>query len=99
DSSTPQIEITAKLVDVDAEALRGMGIDWRIGGVSKHFIDPVTRKPVDLNPLNPNNDGNQALSPDHSTTIADPATTLPYGIFKPWGDLEAQLQLLEQNRK
>src|SRR5436190_1702979 len=31
DSSTPQIEITAKLVDVDAEALRGLGIEWNPG--------------------------------------------------------------------
>ncbi|TMQ73248.1 MAG: hypothetical protein E6K80_00615 [Candidatus Eisenbacteria bacterium] len=31
DSTTPQIEITAKLVDVDAEALRGLGIQWNIG--------------------------------------------------------------------
>ena len=31
DSTTPQIEITAKLVDVDVEALRGLGIEWNVG--------------------------------------------------------------------
>jgi len=31
DSTTPQVEITAKLVDVDAEALRQIGIDWTAG--------------------------------------------------------------------
>ncbi len=103
DSTTPQIEITAKLVDVDAEALRGLGIDWRIGGTSEHFVypfgDPQAGNPINLNPVNPNNDPNQGLYPDVKTTIADPAATITYGIFKTWGDLEAQLQMLEQNRK
>jgi type IV pilus assembly protein PilQ len=31
DSTTPQVEITAKLVDVDAEALRQIGVDWQAG--------------------------------------------------------------------
>ena len=35
DSTTPQIEITAKLVDVDAEALRSIGIEWNVGGASQ----------------------------------------------------------------
>lgn len=104
DSTTPQIEITAKLVDVDAEALRGIGVDWRVGGVSKYFKypfgDPQADKPIQLAPLNPNNDPNQGLFPDVATAIADPAATITYGVFsKPWGELEAQLQLLEQNRK
>jgi protein transport protein HofQ len=30
DSTTPQIEITAKLVDVDAEALREIGVEWNV---------------------------------------------------------------------
>ena len=30
DGTTPQIEITAKLVDVDAEALRDIGIEWNV---------------------------------------------------------------------
>jgi type IV pilus assembly protein PilQ len=104
DSTTPQIEITAKLVDVDAEALHGIGIDWRIGGTSKNFVypfgDPQAGKPIQMGPLNPGNDPDQGLYPDVKTGIADPAATLTYGIFnKAWGELEAQLSLLEQNRK
>ncbi len=104
DSTTPQIEITAKLVDVDAEALRGVGIDWRIGGESKNFVypfgDPRAGQPIELSPINPNNDPDQGLYPDVSTEIANPAATVTYGIFnKSWGELEAQLQLLEQSRK
>jgi len=100
DTTTPQIEITAKLVDVDSEALRGLGIDWRVGGVSKYFVDPITNAPVQLNPFNPNNDPANGLYPDvGGTSIPDPAATITYGLFKSWGSLEAQIQMLEQNRK
>ena len=104
DTTTPQIEITAKLVDVDAEALRGLGIDWRVGGKSKYFVypfgDPQAGQPIDLNPFTPNNDNSNGLYPDvGGTSIPDPAATVTYGLFKNWGSLEAQLQMLEQNRK
>jgi type IV pilus assembly protein PilQ len=99
DTTTPQIEITAKLVDVDAEALRDIGIDWRIGGESKYFVDPTGKK-IQLNPLNPNNDPQNGLYPDvGGTSIPDAASTITYGLFKSWGSLEAQLQMLEQDRK
>jgi len=82
DSTTPQIEITAKLVDVDSEALRGIGVEWNVSGLS------------------PGNDpANGTIDVDHTTTIADPATTVSYGIVKSWGVVQAQIQLLEQNRK
>ena len=103
DSTTPQIEITAKLVDVDVEALRGLGIDWRVGGKSKYFEypfgDPQAGQPLNLNPLHPANDMEQDLYPSVSAPIADPAATLTWGVFKSWGDLEAQLQMLESSRK
>ena len=98
DSTTPQIEITAKLVDVDTEALRGLGIDWRLGGESKYYTGP-TGEPLELTPANPGNDPDQRLKGDVTNSIADAAATVTYGIFKGWGALEAQLQLLEQNRK
>ena len=98
DSTTPQIEITAKLVDVDTEALRGLGIDWRLGGESKYYDDALG-EPRDLNPIRPGNDADQDLRGDVTNSIADAAATVTYGIFKGWGALEAQLQLLEQSRK
>jgi len=103
DSTTPQVEITAKLVDVDAEALRDLGIQWNVGGVAtepdgSEFWDGIP-PPPGARPLSPGNDPNQALAGGHKTTIGDPATTITYGIFKNWGMIEAQLQLLEQNRK
>jgi type IV pilus secretin PilQ/predicted competence protein len=103
DTTTPQIEITAKLVDVDAEALRGIGIEWNVGGTSvggadgMEFFDGTPPNPPHA--LSPGNDDDQAAVGDHNTPIADPATRIAYGIFKNWGSVEAQLQLLEQNRK
>src|SRR5213594_2706118 len=82
DSTTPQIEITAKLVDVDAEALRGMGIEWNIAPATPEFWSGVD------DPLNPgkkilpgggpihNNDYTTNLAGDHNTSISDPATRL-----------------------
>jgi type IV pilus assembly protein PilQ len=104
DSTTPQIEITAKLVDVDVEALRDIGIDWRIGGTSKYFVypygDPQAGQPIQLDPLKPGNDTQNGLYPDvGGTSIANPAATVTYGLFKDWGMLEAQLQVLETNQK
>ncbi len=104
DSTTPQIEITAKLVDVDVEALREIGIEWAIGRESKFYkaYNPDTKawdKPIMLPPVNPGNDQDQDLNPSHETTISDPATRITYGLFKDAIGLEAQLQLLEQNRK
>ena len=41
DFKTPQVEINAKLVDVDARSIRDLGIDWAINGLNKGegFID------------------------------------------------------------
>ena len=94
DGTTPQIEITAKLVDVDVEAIRQLGIEWNIGQPSKYFSGPNASTAHVPNP-----GPQQDLGVDHTTPISDPATRLSYGIFQSWGSFEAQLQLLEQNRK
>src|SRR2546423_12645717 len=44
DTTTPQIEITAKLVDVDAEALRNLGVEWNVGQDEPAFFSGGTRK-------------------------------------------------------
>jgi len=103
DSTTPQIEITAKLVDVDAEALRDIGVVWNAGGGKPDFITDPSGGFSNPNPnehvLNPGNDGNQGLNLQFDESIANPSGTITYGIIKAWGTLEAQLQMLEQNRK
>src|SRR2546422_1355174 len=106
DSTTPQIEITAKLVDVDASALRDLGVVWNISPSPPQFWDGV-KDPID--PSNPkklpgggpihNNDGTLQMAGRQSTGIGSPATALTFGVFKDWASIEGQLQLLEENRK
>ena len=100
DSTTPQIEITAKLVDVNADALREMGIEWNVGpqpGGAGEFFSSTGPNPADF--IHPGDDDENALGGEHNTSIADPATRITYGISKSWGFVEAQLQVLEQKRK
>ena len=98
DSTTPQIEITAKLVDVEAEALRDMGIQWNVGQATPAFFDGVPTPPG-RRAMNPNNDNNQGLAGEITESIPDHSVAIEYGIFKDWGSVEVQLQALEQNRK
>ncbi len=105
DSTTPQIEITAKLVDVDSEALRGFGIEWNVAPAVPEFwagvddpANPGTKILPGGGPVH-NADGSVRGAAEHNTAISDPATRLTFGIFKDWASIEAQLQVLEQNRK
>ena len=100
DSTTPQVEITAKLVDVDVEALRGLGIEWNVGptdGANSEFFSNTGPYPPGY--LKPGGSNENALGGEHNTPLSDPTTKITYGISKSWGFIEAQLQLLEQNRK
>jgi type IV pilus assembly protein PilQ len=100
DSTTPQVEITAKLVDVDAEALRNLGIEWNVGpsdGTDAEFFSSVP--PPGATFPKPGNDDQQAIGAGHSTSADGATTKITYGIAKSWGFIEAQLSMLEQNRK
>jgi type IV pilus assembly protein PilQ len=94
DSTTPQIEITAKLVDVEAEALHELGIEWNVGPAQSEFFTPGGEVP-----FHPFDDRDHTIGGEHNTGIADPATKITYGLTKSWIFLEAQLQALEQSRK
>ena len=106
DSTTPQIEITAKLVDVDAEALRGFGIEWNISPSVPEFWAQVDKDGDGAEddglpgggPIH-NADGSLQVAGQQETPIANPANRLTFGIFKDWASIEAQLQVLEQSRK
>src|SRR5262249_20202510 len=94
DSTTPQIEITGKLVDVDTEALRDIGIEWNIAPVTPEFWNGID------DPLNPgtkilpgggpihNSDYSANIAAEHNTGIGDPANKLTFGIFKDWASIE-----------
>jgi type IV pilus assembly protein PilQ len=107
DSTTPQIEITAKLVDVDSEALRGIGIEWNVGTPTSgpefwagidNPADPGTKILPGGGPVH-NSDGSLQAGGEHNTGISNPATGITFGIFKDWASIEGQLQMLEQSRK
>jgi type IV pilus assembly protein PilQ len=102
DSTTPQIEITAKLVDVDASALRNIGIEWNVAPMKPEFWSGVD----DGNggkilpgggPIH-NDDYSVNVGAEHNTGV-DHANSITFGIFKDWASIEAQLQTLEENRK
>jgi type IV pilus assembly protein PilQ len=107
DSTTPQVEITAKLVDVDAEALRQLGVEWNVGtstegpefwGGVDDPANPGTKVLPGGGPFH-SDDGTLQAGGEQNTGISDPANRLTFGIFKDWASIEGQLQTLEQNRK
>ena len=103
DSTTPQIEITAKLVDVDASALRGMGIEWNIAPAKPEFWegqdDGNGGKVLPGGGPIHNDDYSLNVAGEHNTGISDAANHLTFGIFKDWASIEADLQTLEEKRK
>jgi type IV pilus assembly protein PilQ len=93
DSETPQVEITAKLIDVDARLTRDLGIQWeasdiRIPGVQGEHgavVDATGQIQVD-----PTQAGQQALSqPEAKLTVGK--------IIGPAGGFEATIQALERD--
>jgi len=102
DSTTPQIEITAKLVDVDASALRNLGVEWNLGPTdNKAYLFPGPDAQADPLPGGGtlhSNDRTIELGASHSTPV-DNSTKRTLGVVKDWGTLEAQLQTLEEKRK
>ena len=98
DSQTPQIEITAKLVDVDTQALNSIGIQWNHGFQESQFVTDQAGAPVQLQPAR-SNTGREVLGSGVNSGVASPAGRLTLGFFEKWGDLEAQLQALASDNK
>jgi len=98
DSQTPQIEITAKLVDVDATAIQSIGVVWNHGFQNSQFVKDNQNIPVYLKPAT-STTGNEQLGSGVNTGIASPAGRITVGLFQKWGDLEAQLQVLASMNK
>ncbi len=98
DSETPQIEITAKLVDVDASALNALGIVWNHGLAESEFVVDNAGDPVNLRPaISPN--GQELMGSGVKAGVPGAAGRLTVGLFKNFGDIEAQLQALASNNK
>jgi type IV pilus assembly protein PilQ len=90
DTASPQIEIMAKLVDIDLSALKSLGIKWGLSNLDINHVgnptdfDPTTLEPPQL--------GVDADIPDAVGTISGVLT-------RPWGTLEATLSALESKRQ
>jgi type IV pilus assembly protein PilQ len=99
DSQTPQIEITAKLVDVDATAVQSIGVVWNHGFVPSQFVKGSDGKAID--PMRPavSSSGNEQIGGGVNTPVGAPAGRITVGLFQKWGDLEAQLQVLASQNK
>jgi type IV pilus assembly protein PilQ len=98
DSQTPQIEITAKLVDVDAEAIQSIGVVWNHGYQASQFVKDNSNAPVYLKPAT-SSSGNEQLGSGVNAPVGSPAGRITVGLFQKWGDLEAQLQVLASINK
>jgi type IV pilus assembly protein PilQ len=98
DSQTPQIEITAKLVDVDVSALNSLGVVWNHGTGESQFIVDGAGDPIQLRPA-ASSTGREILGANVNTGIASPAGEVTVGFFENWGDLEARLQALASDNK
>jgi type IV pilus assembly protein PilQ len=103
DSTTPQIEITAKLVDVDASALRNLGIEWNIAPQKPEFFagvdDGSGGKTLPGGGLIHNYNRSLNVGAEQNTGIEGAANKMTFGVFKDWASIEAQLQTLEEKRK
>ena len=85
DTTAPQIEIMAKLVDIDISAMRDLGIKW---GATDLDLKNITN-PTD--PLQPQV-GVEASPADRVGSIAGILT-------RPWGQIEFMIEALEQKRQ
>jgi type IV pilus assembly protein PilQ len=94
DTRTPQIEIIAKLVDIDVNALRELGVRWGISNLDINHLS--TPNPADFlggtGHLYQPQIGVDAGVPGQLGTIAGVLT-------RPWGTVEFLIEALELNRK
>ncbi len=90
DTTAPQIEIMAKLVDIDLSALRSLGIKWGLSSLDINNVDnPTDFVPGDLDPPQVGVDAGSA----------DAVGTISGVLRRPWGTLEATLDALESKRQ
>lgn len=87
DRRTPQIEIVAKLVDVDVSALREFGVRWSSGETATGELKPF------------NLGGDFEAESEISAEISDPVARLKIATMGKDGDLDLELQALELQRK
>lgn len=93
DSQTPQIEIVAKLVDVDSRYSQELGVQWYGSYSSVDNNVPIYDPPGNV----VTGDGGSALM--GSNNVIDPAGAVQFGIVRSWGEVQALLSVLERENK
>jgi type IV pilus assembly protein PilQ len=98
DTTAPQIEIMAKLVDMDLSALKNMGVRWGVSGLDvNHLGNAPDDDPTTLEPSDPDRPVPAQLGVNAG--IPDPVGRLTGVLTRPWGNLEAALDVLESKRQ
>jgi type IV pilus assembly protein PilQ len=93
DNQTPQVEITAKLVDLDARVTRELGIKWSAANVTVPDVDGEFTGTVDVT-------GQMEATTTTTQTLSQPKAELEIGkIFGPNGSFEATINALERENK
>ncbi len=92
DNPTPQVEITAKLVDLDARATRELGIKWNATSVAIPGIQGEYSASVDVT--------GQMEATATETAVSQPKAELNVGkIIGPNGSFDATINALENENK
>jgi len=100
DSQTPQIEIVAKLVDVDSRYSQEIGVQWYGQYSSVNDNLPIwDPDPVGGNPPGVVTHGEQGSALSGINNVIDPAGAVQFGIVRSWGEVQAILSVLERDNK
>lgn len=93
DSQTPQVEINAKLVDLDARVSRDLGIQWQAQNIKIPDVQGEHSIKVDAV-------GQIQTDVSQGPTLSQPEASLKIGkIIGPAGDFEATIKALERQNK
>ncbi len=91
DSETPQVEINAKLVDIDERTLRDLGINWSVENAKITGIDGTIDAEVDAT--------GSISEGGLDSPISQPTAELSVDILGPYGELNATISALETENK
>ncbi len=89
DTKTPQVEINARLIDLDSKATRELGVNWMVANPQSGnpIVDPRTGIANHFNTL------------DVTNSIQNPAGIMQVGVVQDWGSVMATVEALEVANK
>jgi type IV pilus assembly protein PilQ len=89
DTKTPQVEINARLIDLDSKATRELGVNWAVANPQSGspIVNPATGAETYFNTLGISN------------PIQNPAGAMQVGVVQDWGSVAAKIEALEVANK